>query len=962
MKIIPSSDPAIIQRYQQLLCDASTWDNLHLLAGCPTTMPDHLMDCFKETIYSCAALAGYKIITISDTPRHSTVTKGRQQGNRAAAGQQGSSRSNDWHDSTCKQLQLEIRAINQHTADPAELERRHKLDQQYRRRVNRLSREYKAEQTRQKIHEWQHDRNSFWKGYRSKPLQSPFDAQTMAAHFQQKMNGYAAPSSTARATQRPQDIDVTADCPTVPEIIAAIRKMHSEAAGVDGIPTDLFKPYAPQQTEELDSETAAAGTVPASQFPSQSNSVAHVAAALHTVFKRISESASVPTEWRTAMLSPLYKSKGDLEDVSSYRPLSIPTVACRIWSSIINHKLLSATTDKGILPDVMYGFMPGKSCIDPVFILRHLADMQKAGEGNIFGVAFMDLSGAYDSICRDLLFEKLKSLVGLSDHTLRTLRHLYHDTQCIIKCNGSLSTPFTVGCGVRQGCPLSVTLFNLFIADLDAHLKSKCTPGTGVQVVREHETRTKPPTQWHKSDRKRPASQPNTSSMLFVNDLGYADDISLAGSTPEELQELLDAFAAYCVANALIINPSKCNIVVFSGGGAWPGKEWTVDGHVVARVHEFKHLGIVLNQRSNWSDTADHRLSRMTAAQSAVFRRLKELRISCDPSIIADLFDIIPAAAGNFGCEIWSTPLLGTWDSITKCKLQQYQASVYKRALGVPGSASNLLALVEMGRYPMQVHWLVRCVKFWNKRVAEVDQENRRLDSSDHPTTREHSLMAQVFITNVHYGLEKDVPCWSRELCAGLTLVQPDIDWRAHMLQLKPIEHKLVAQLACHAFCNHLQCYTTPVDADVNSSRQRCKYAQWMRLGGAQAEHSELLRPAYLTALTPKTKKRALSRLRLSHAPVRATREHTSQDSLYSSRICTRCDKGVVDDEQHWLFDCDALGGIRQNHASTIERYPSLPELMAAVYDRSPAMAVLEYVFEATKFVSGHRQGSRAVE
>ncbi len=37
-------------------------------------------------------------------------------------------------------------------------------------------------------------------------------------------------------------------------------------------------------------------------------------------------------------------------------------------------------------------------------------------------------------------------------------------------------------------------------------------------------------------------------------------------------------------------------------------------------------------------------------------------------------------------------------------------------------------------------------------------------------------------------------------------------------------------------------------------------------------------------------------------------------------------------------------------------------ELMAAVYGKSPAMAVLEYVFEATKFVSGHQQGSRAVE
>ena len=39
------------------------------------------------------------------------------------------------------------------------------------------------------------------------------------------------------------------------------------------------------------------------------------------------------------------------------------------------------------------------------------------------------------------------------------------------------------------------------------------------------------------------------------------------------------------------------------------------------------------------------------------------------------------------------------------------------------------------------------------------------------------------------------------------------------------------------------------------------------------------------------------------------------------------CDKGVVDDEQHWLFDCDALSGMRQKHASTIEKYHSLPEL-----------------------------------
>lgn len=39
--------------------------------------------------------------------------------------------------------------------------------------------------------------------------------------------------------------------------------------------------------------------------------------------------------------------------------------------------------------DAVYGFMPGKSCIDPdIFILCHLADMPEAGQGNIFDVAF----------------------------------------------------------------------------------------------------------------------------------------------------------------------------------------------------------------------------------------------------------------------------------------------------------------------------------------------------------------------------------------------------------------------------------------------------------------------------------------------------------------------------------------------------------------------------------------------
>jgi hypothetical protein len=54
-------------------------------------------------------------------------------------------------------------------------------------------------------------------------------------------------------------------------------------------------------------------------------------------------------------------------------------------------------------------------------------------------------------------------------------------------------------------------------------------------------------------------------------------------------------------------------------------------------------------------------LSCMIAAHSAVSRRLNDMQCPKDPVLVADLFDTITAAAGSYGCEIWSTPFLAGW-------------------------------------------------------------------------------------------------------------------------------------------------------------------------------------------------------------------------------------------------------------------------------------------------------------
>jgi hypothetical protein len=102
-------------------------------------------------------------------------------------------------------------------------------------------------------------------------------------------------------------------CPTIQEIAAAIDQMDSHAAGVDGLPTCLFRPRLPEP----------AGDASQPALPPEattSNARAHIAAALHAVFERISVTGTVRYSWRRAVLVPTRRAT---------RPTSPTTAPCR---------------------------------------------------------------------------------------------------------------------------------------------------------------------------------------------------------------------------------------------------------------------------------------------------------------------------------------------------------------------------------------------------------------------------------------------------------------------------------------------------------------------------------------------------------------------------------------------------------------------------------------------------------
>lgn len=72
---------------------------------------------------------------------------------------------------------------------------------------------------------------------------------------------------------------------------------------------------------------------------------------------------------------------------------------------------------------------------------------------------------AFDSVSWEILTFKMQRFV-FNSSVILFLKNLYHSPKARIKINVSLTNSVPLGRGCRQGCPLSLALFALFIEPL----------------------------------------------------------------------------------------------------------------------------------------------------------------------------------------------------------------------------------------------------------------------------------------------------------------------------------------------------------------------------------------------------------------------------------------------------------------------------------------------------------------
>ena len=161
-------------------------------------------------------------------------------------------------------------------------------------------------------------------------------SKEFAKNFNSSSNSICSPISTKEnstsASLSSANVDVVA-------VRLALARLRASAAGLDGLPA-LFYRYL-----------AYGMTVP-----------------LSIVYQQSLSQGRIPDALRQAKVIALYKGKGDKMDPSSYRPISLTAVACKVLERVVVDQMRHYLESNSLLCNEQHGFVPNRSTVTNLYM------------------------------------------------------------------------------------------------------------------------------------------------------------------------------------------------------------------------------------------------------------------------------------------------------------------------------------------------------------------------------------------------------------------------------------------------------------------------------------------------------------------------------------------------------------------------------------------------------------------
>ena len=181
------------------------------------------------------------------------------------------------------------------------------------------------------------------------------------------------------------------------------------------------------------------------------------------LFNRLFANGEYPKAWGEGIIVPIFKS-GNPDDTHNYRGITLINVLGKIHSQILLNRLSKWSEKYDKLSKNQFGFQKGKSTVDCIFLLYSIIS-KVLHSGEKLYCCFIDYEKAFDRIDRSLLWHK-PIFEHVSSKFVRALKSMYDVVRAYIRCNSSHSSFFNSYTGLKQGDPISLLLFMMFINDL----------------------------------------------------------------------------------------------------------------------------------------------------------------------------------------------------------------------------------------------------------------------------------------------------------------------------------------------------------------------------------------------------------------------------------------------------------------------------------------------------------------
>ena len=159
-----------------------------------------------------------------------------------------------------------------------------------------------------------------------------------------------------------------------PEIENAVKRLKpKKSPGIDGLPNEVL-------------------TDPSLLIP------------LWSLFNKCFDWGIIPSVWQEAIISPIQKcSTKDKFVPLNYRGISLLSNVYKLYSSILNHRLVAYLDNVDFLTEEQNGSRKHRSCEDHAFVLSSVISSRMDQNKHTF-VAFIDFAKAFDWV--DLLLSR----------------------------------------------------------------------------------------------------------------------------------------------------------------------------------------------------------------------------------------------------------------------------------------------------------------------------------------------------------------------------------------------------------------------------------------------------------------------------------------------------------------------------------------------------------------------------